>query len=85
MSRPILPWRSPLEFLPSLKTDVWIRRLPWYDKPLLAQYAPDGFFEINSSQGAPPSSLTLIGIPQYLVHTWKYRFLADEHAQFPPS
>ena len=84
MSRPILPWHFPTLVLPIDGRDVWIRRLPWYDHPKSCVFsAQDNGFHVepeSPNQGYPGD----IYLPWHLVHTWKYRFLADELEQFPP-
>jgi hypothetical protein len=85
MSRPILPWRSPLEFLPLAGKEVWIRRLPWYDRPILANaQTPDGVMVYPS---VVPDGTTQLEMQLSWdhVHTWKYRYLADEEEAFPPA
>ena len=85
MSRPILPWRSPLAHLPSDGAAVWIRRLAFYDQPVRASYSSEiPGFRVTSI--APNPALNLdIDLAPVVVHTWKYQFLADEQAAFPPS
>jgi hypothetical protein len=85
MSRPVLPWRSPLCFVPPLNKLVWVRRLPWYDRPVRA--ASNGYagaiVEVPLAQPDPYSeTLELIWSD---IHTWKFQFLADELAAFPPE
>jgi len=81
----MLPWRSPLVQLPQPGTQVWIRRLPWYDRPVKAMWNNDyNTFDIETLMGN-----TQAPVPRSLdwptIHTWKYQFLADEQAQFPPT
>jgi len=85
MSRPILPWRSPLVIMPPPGSTVWIRRLPWYDVPVLAtSMTPDAGFTLHIPT-APSGDLTTIVLPAAAVHTWKFRYLEDEQSAFPPS
>lgn len=84
MARPTLPWRSPLYYVPDAGVDIWIRRLPWYDKPVLAQfYMEDYAFHVVVTNPPQPDELNL-PVPFYQVHTWKFRYLADEVTAFPP-
>jgi hypothetical protein len=85
MSRPILPWRSPLEFLPLTGKEVWIRRLPWYDRPILARGDGDSFTFTFPVQLVPEGGNYDRQIAFTEVHTWKYRYLADEEEAFPPT
>lgn len=84
MSRPILPWRSPLVSLPTDNKEVWIRRLPFYDKPVLALYVYDGTFHVTVPTTDPANPTFDAFVPYYTLHSWKHRYLADEQAAFPP-
>lgn len=85
MARPILPWRFPSEHWPGAGKQVWIRRLPWYDKPVLAFFNGEGlFFPTVTIHSDPPSTFDP-EITWQDVHTWKFRYLADEQAAFPPD
>lgn len=89
MSRPVLPWHSPLTRLPPFGTIVWVRRLPWYDVPILCQWRDDSQFYPGSLDstgtwlegvpldGAPGGPLYGILLTPNQVHSWKYRYLAD--------
>lgn len=78
MSRPVLPWHSPLVLRPLEGKVVWIRRLPWYDTPILATAGPntgevlEGVIIDVRVDGGPliPSVWT---IPWVLIHSWKYQ------------
>lgn len=84
MARPLLPWRSPLAVLPVDGKQVYVRRLPFYDVPTLATYsAGDVGFALQVPAGGLSESQDVL-LYAVQVHTWKYRLLADEQAQFPP-
>jgi hypothetical protein len=85
MSRPILPWRSPLVALPPIGSAVWIRRLPFYDKPVRSTWSDTYAFNVVVPlQSDPPENTSWDIIPAQ-VHTWRFQFLADELAAFPPT
>lgn len=85
MARPLLPWRSPLYDLPAADVPVWVRRLPWYDKPQLAVFdGYDTFIVEPTLHSDPPDTLSL-SLNFSIVHSWKFRYLADEQAAFPPE
>lgn len=84
MSRPKLPWRSPLFFLPNDGTQVWIRRLPWFDRPQLATFdMTSDLFTVTTLQLPARGSFDRT-VPRHLVHSWKFRYLADELEAFTP-
>lgn len=85
MSRPTLPWRSPLVYLPNTASEVWIRRLPWYDSPVLAHLSDETAFTLTVPTADPENPEFSVSVPLALVHTWKFRYLADEQAAFPPE
>ena len=85
MSRPILPWRSPLVIQAPSGAAVWIRRLPWYDTPVRAVSDGTNGYQLSLGLAVPDDTPELIPIPLYVVHSWKFQFLADEQAAFPPS
>ena len=83
MSRPILPWRTPMEFNPWSDTPVWIRRLPFYDKPIRALW--DSSY-IGATVTANPESIhpgPQIGVPAVNIHSWKFQFKSDQDEQMP--
>jgi hypothetical protein len=85
MSRPILPWRSPLVALPDNAKEVWIRRLPWYDVPVRATYdTGTDTFNVLVPVGTEQTPLQL-SVTSVAVHSWKFQFKPDELAQFPPA
>ena len=85
MSRPILPWRYPTVQLPLDGKICWIRRLPWYDHPVSTVFsAQDNGFHVepdSPNEGYPGD----IYLAWDHIHTWKYRYLADEQEHFPPT
>lgn len=84
MARPKLPWRSPLVAIPDEGQEVWVRRLPWYDTPVLSLFDPNNqVFRVEVTSGTVQSDI-FVDIPLTHIHTWKFRFLADEQAAFPP-
>lgn len=85
MSRPVLPWRSPLVALPAPGKDVWIRRLPWYDKPVLAVANATPAFELSVPIHTDPLTYWEPALPPEIIHSWKFRYLADELEAFPPE
>jgi len=85
MARPKLPWRSPLLFYPSIGPDVWVRRTPWYDTPILTGWDGDNFYIIPAAPPTTPTQYPEVYLSPTLVHSWKYRYLADEQAAFPPE
>lgn len=85
MSRPVLPWRSALDILPPPNGLVWIRRLPWYDKPVRAQFLAGGSFHLDTPLSTQPRSYLSHSIALVEVHTWKFQFLDDEETAFPPG
>jgi hypothetical protein len=85
MARPILPWRSPLAVWPPDGSEVWIRRLPWYDQPVRASFRfDDRNFTVSVPLAGTQDSYDY-AVTIERVHTWKFQFLADEQAAFPPS
>jgi hypothetical protein len=80
MSRPVLPWRSPLVLLPPDSALVWIRRLPWYDTPVRSQFALPTEFYVTTVVGETGRDPQDQIVPVYMVHTWKFQFKADEDA-----
>lgn len=63
---------------------MWIRRLPFYDKPILATSNGDSFtFTITVNVVFEGGTYDRT-IDYLAVHSWKYRYLADELAGFPP-
>jgi hypothetical protein len=81
MSRPILPWHSPLILTPPDDTQVYIRRLYTFDKPALANWTQaTASFNVQVPEDGSEDS-NIVAIPQWIVHSWRYRFLAD----VPPS
>lgn len=85
MARPVLPWRSPLIALPLDGKDVYIRRLPWYDQPTLCHFWRPGTFSVLVPVYPPTEDPLQIDVPASEVHSWKFRYLADEQAAFPPT
>jgi hypothetical protein len=85
MSRPILPWRSPLVVLPLGSREVWIRRIAWFDRPVIATTDTTDIFTVLAAQPEQTPPTVAITVPAIQVHTWKYRFLADEEEHFPPA
>ena len=83
MARPILPWRSPLHFLPPPGVSIWIRRLPWYDRPVLATAMPPDSVTVTPPNPSPPPDTIDLSVPMWMVHSWKFQLLADELAAFP--
>lgn len=77
MSRPVLPWHSPLVLLPTDEAPVWIRRLPFYDVPVRATFSlnPPSFNLAADVDGAGAG--LALAVPALQVHTWKYQHLAD--------
>lgn len=60
------PWIYPQDRVPTDGDTVWITRLPYFDKPFLANYdAPDGGFMVTFSDA------TFMIIPTWQV--WKWR------------
>lgn len=85
MARPALPWRSPLVFLPPEGALIWVRRLPWYDKPQRGTASTWGNGVLLTVPVAGTTETSAVSIPWFIVHTWRYQFQADEDAAFPPS
>jgi hypothetical protein len=85
MARPVLPWRSPLFYLPGFDKEVWIRRLPWYDKPQSGYTQGVDGVNIDTTYLQDPPETQTLTIPWTTIHTWKFRYLADEQAAFPPE
>ena len=88
MARPVLPWRSPMEYLPQSGAYLWIRRLPWYDRPVVGMLKDDAavYYTTNWNAGYPEPLLQ--EIPWTAIHSWKFKFQADEtsfRAVFPDS
>lgn len=84
MSRPILPWHSPQEVLPVAEVEVWVRRLPWYDKPVLAESLGSTGVQITGGYGSTSPDTWQRTQSWDLIHSWKFRLLADEQTAFPP-
>lgn len=78
MSRPILPWRSPLVMRPMIGELVWIRRLPWYDTPVRAEYLATHEFKVMVPHHNPDEAPHQVNVIDQLVHSWKYQYQADE-------
>lgn len=78
MARPILPWRSPLEWFPDDGQLVWVRRLPWYDRPVRATFISPDAFEVQVTYNLPTADPYVGEIPWYHVHSWKYQQKSDE-------
>jgi hypothetical protein len=63
---------------------VWIRRLPWYDKPVRSTWDRTAqTFVVLADDGTSTNTLPIL-VPVVEVHTWKFQHLDDELAQFPP-
>jgi hypothetical protein len=84
MSRPVLPWRSPLEYLPADSALVWIRRLPWYDRPVKAIFITPDAFDYTTTGPNGQTLYTESAIPVAAIHSWKFQFKADEQAFTAP-
>ena len=84
MSRPILPWHYPTETLPADGKDVWLRRLPFYDKPVLGQWSVGDLCWFITTWEADGTTSERMQVAYEAIHTWKYRYLADEQAHVPP-
>ena len=78
MARPILPWRSPLEGLPDDNQLVWVRRLPWYDKPVRSSFHAPDVFQVEPRYADPNADPYSGSLAWYAVHSWKYQYKADE-------
>ena len=80
MARPALPYRSPLLLIPATSKLVWIRRLPWYDRPMQGEVTgPDGVL-ITARVAETPDAWIAIQVPWQRIHSWKFQFLSDEAA-----
>lgn len=77
MSRPILPWHSSLERVPQDGQTVWIRRLPWYDKPVKAVFWIPHTWEVQNVSPDGQEDPMSLPVPGYMVHSWKYILLSD--------
>jgi len=80
MSRPVLPWRSPLVLLPPPSTAVWVRRIAFYDTPVRVTSDDSGLFLFHIPTAATPRGDVDAALTYNEVHTWKFQFLADETA-----
>jgi hypothetical protein len=85
MSRPILPWRSPLFYIPAPDMEVWVRRTPWYDRPARAITNGIGGVGVTVVLLTSPPDEETITLDWSQIHTWKFQYLADELAAFPPD
>lgn len=88
MARPKLPWRYPTEYCPPEGVDIYIRRLPFYDKPTLSEFIfPDSFYlKFWEPLSLPNQCWIPVGI--WEIHSWKFRYQEDEDdykALFPGS
>ena len=83
MSRPILPWRTPMEFNPWDSTPVWIRRLPFYDKPIRALWNGGDIGATVTANPAAPHYDAQIFVPAVNIHSWKFQFKSDQDEQMP--
>jgi hypothetical protein len=60
------PWIISTERAPNDGDTVWIVRLPFFDKPVQANYdATDALFGYNDTNGVS------VLIPTYLVYKWR--------------
>jgi hypothetical protein len=78
MSRPILPWRSPLVLAPADGALIWIRRLPWYDRPVRAQSVDADAAQLEVSTSNLGGETHIFQLPFATVHSWKFQYLEDE-------
>jgi hypothetical protein len=78
MSRPKLPWRSPLVLQPAEDQIVWIRRLPCYDTPAQAVQKMDLGALVQPVFTTDPPDSAPFYIPWNQVHSWRFAYLGDE-------
>ena len=78
MSRPILPWRSPLVLLPQSGDPIWLRRLPWFDTPVRATFEAPDIFTVSVAVSSGIDDPSPIVVPLCYVHSWKWQFLDYE-------
>jgi hypothetical protein len=66
--------------LPGEEAQVWFRRTPWYDTPVLGNFVVATLSFDVSVYTADGASQPLLQVPFYIVHSWKFRLLAEEQA-----
>jgi hypothetical protein len=68
---PASPWKSPLQRLPLDGATVWVRRMPFYDTPVLAIFSQSAqTFTAKPLDGAGTSYVNVpVSLPD--IHSWK--------------
>lgn len=74
MARPILPWRSPLVVIPDDGADVWIRRLPFYDRPVRGRTDGWAGVVVETTWQNHPDEPFNQPVSFTEIHTWKFQF-----------